>query len=311
MNNVRHNIFKIFFILFIIFILSLLIKLILNNMTTLSSRTRVINQNIKPIVLLLDLDRTMIGDIVPQSEEFHIIKDINYELKILDKKTMPFNFKRLQKELRENIIRPYLLKFLNLARSYNNVEIFVYTASEDKWAKTIIPQIEKAMNFKFNRPILTRNNTLIKNNNFRKSIKNVKSKIFKSIKKKYGLKNMEELKYITLFDDTKNVLLENRLHIKVPPYNYLYQIDYLRSLPDYIINKYYILIENRLNIPHSSNLNGFKSKYYNFMKLRSQYSDANNKKYKTDIYWKKVYKVFKQNIENTSFSKLIRLLNSI
>ena len=93
---------------------------------------------------------------------------------------------------------------------------------------------------------------------------------------------MEELKYITLFDDTKNVLLENRLQIKVPPYNYLYQIDYLRSLPDYIINKYYILIENRLNIPHSSNLNGFKSKYYNFMKLRSQYSDANNKKYKTD-----------------------------
>ena len=73
MNNVRHNIFKIFFILFIIFILSLLIKLILNNMTSTSSRSRVINQNIKPIVLLLDLDRTMIGDIVPQSEEFHII----------------------------------------------------------------------------------------------------------------------------------------------------------------------------------------------------------------------------------------------
>ena len=287
-------------------------------MSSVSFGSNVIKPNIKPIILLLDLDRTMIGDIMPQSEEFYIINDINNELKTLDKKTISFNFKRLQNELREHIIRPYLLKFLNLARSYNNVEIFVYTASHDEWAKIIIPQIEKAINFntdkikfKFNRPLLTRNNILIKNNNFKKSIEHIKPIIFKSIKKKYGLKSIEELKYIMLFDDTKNILLESKYQIRVPNYNYLYQIDYLRSLQENIINKYYILIERRLNLQHSSNLIQFKSKYYNFLKMRTQYSYTNNKKYNSDIYWKKVYKVFKYNIKNTTFSKLISLLRNI
>lgn len=318
MINIYYNLFQVLFIIFIIFILSLIIKLILNTMSSVSFGSNVIKPNIKPIILLLDLDRTMIGDIMPQSEEFYIINDINNELKTLDKKTISFNFKRLQNELRENIIRPYLLKFLNLARSYNNVEIFVYTASHDEWAKIIIPQIEKAINFntdkikfKFNRPLLTRNNILIKNNNFKKSIEHIKPIIFKSIKKKYGLKSIEELKYIMLFDDTKNILLESKYQIRVPNYNYLYQIDYLRSLQENIINIYYILIERRLNLQHSSNLIQFKSKYYNFLKMRTQYSYTNNKKYNSDIYWKKVYKVFKYNIKNTTFSKLISLLRNI
>ena len=123
-------------------------------MTSTSSRSRVINQNIKPIVLLLDLDRTMIGDIVPQSEEFHIIKDINYELKILDKKTISFNFKRLQKELRENIIRSYLLKSLNLVRSYNNIEIALLIRSPEEHGTTPISQTWTIGN----RPINTNDN---------------------------------------------------------------------------------------------------------------------------------------------------------
>ena len=146
-----------------------------------SSRSRVRVQRIKPIVLLLDLDKTIIGDIIPQSEEYYIIKNINNELKNLDKKTILFNFKRLQNELRQHIIRPNLLNFLNLTRSYNNVEIYIYTASDDRWAKTLIPHIEKTMNFKFNRPILTRNNTIFQNNNFRKSINKVRPLIYKSI----------------------------------------------------------------------------------------------------------------------------------
>ena len=275
------------------------------------SRSRVRAHKIKPIVLLLDLDKTMIGDIVPQSEEYYIIKHINNELKNLDKKTIPFNFKRLQNELREYIIRPNLLKFLNLARSYNNVEIYVYTASDDKWAKTLIPHIEKAMNFKFNRPILTRNNTIVQNNNFRKSLKKIKPLIYKSIKNKYNLKNIDELKYIMLFDDTSNVLLEKRLQIKVPAYNSLYQVDYLRNIPDHVVNKFYIIIEDKLNLKHSTDVNGFYSKYHDFIKRRYLYVDANNKKYHNDIYWKKVYKVFKKNIENTSFSKLLSLLKSV
>ena len=276
-----------------------------------SSYSRVKAINIQPIVLLLDLDKTMIGDIIPQSEEYYIIKHINNELKNFNKKKIPFNFKRLQNELREYIIRPNLLKFLNLARSYNNVEIYVYTASDDKWAKTLIPHIEKAMNFKFNRPILTRNNTIVQNNTIRKSVKKIKPLIYKSIKNKYNLKNLDELKYIMLFDDTRNVLLEKKLQIKVPAYNALHQVDYLRNIPANVIKKFYILIEDKLNLKHSTDVNGFYSKYYDFIKRRYLYVDANNKKYHNDIYWRKVYKVFKENIENTSFNKLLSLLKSV
>jgi hypothetical protein len=296
------------FTIFTIFILFILIKLITSNMTK-RSRARI--QKIKPIVILLDLDKTLIGDIVPQSEEYYIIKSINNELKNLDKKTISFNFKRLQNELREHIIRPYLLKFLNLARSYNNIEIYIYTASDDKWAKTLIPNIEKAINFRFNRPIFTRNNTIIKNNNFKKSIKNIKPFIYKSIKNKYNLNNQNQLEYIMLFDDTRNVLLEKRLQINVPGYNTLYQIDYLRNIPDRLVKVYYILIEDKLKLKHSTDVNGFYSKYHDFIKRRYLYADANTKKYLNDLYWKKIYKVFKNNIENTSFNKLLSLLRFI
>jgi len=273
-----------------------------------SQRFRLRDMRIKPIVLLLDLDKTIIGNIIPQSEEYYIIKNINNELKNLDKKTIPFNFERLQNQLRLNIIRPHLLKFLNLTRSYNNVEIYIYTASDDKWAKTLIPHIEKVMNFKFNRPILTRNNIIIKNNNFRKSIKKVKPLIYRSINKKYNLKNIDELKYIILFDDTNNVLLEKKLQINVPPYNNLHQVDYLgcNNIPNWVINKFYILIEEKLNLTHSTNVNEFYSKYYDFLKIRHLHTNSKN-----DTYWKKVYKVFKNNIENTSFIKLLSLLKSV
>ena len=266
---------------------------------------------IKPIIILLDLDRTMIGDIIPQSEEYYIIQNINNELKNLDKKKIPFNFKRLENELRKNIIRPNLLKFLNLIRSYNNIEIYVYTASDDKWAKTLIPRIEKAMNFKFNRPILTRNQTIVQIDNYRKSLKKVRPLIYKSIKNKYNLINENEIKNIMLFDDTLNVLIEKKLQINVPAYTSLYQIDYLRNIPDKLVKKYYIIIEEKLNLKHSTDINGFYSNYHDFIKRRYLYADANNKKFSNDIYWKKVYKIFKNNIENTSFKKIIYLLNYI
>ena len=37
--------------------------------------------NVEPIVFLIDLDGTMIGDITPQLDEYYLIKDINMRLK--------------------------------------------------------------------------------------------------------------------------------------------------------------------------------------------------------------------------------------
>ena len=98
---------------------------------------------IYPIVVLLDLDKTLIGDVSPQVEEYSIINNINVELQTLGQKKIPYNKKKLENELRNGIIRPYLQKFINLLKTYENVEVFIYTASDDKWAKTIIPVIDK------------------------------------------------------------------------------------------------------------------------------------------------------------------------
>ena len=226
--------------LLVIFILSILIKLVINIMSD-KSKTKKYKlkkiKSVKPIVILLDMDRNIIGDISPQLEEYYIIKNINQDLKSLDKKQINFNFQRFKRELSEKIIRPYILKFLKLTSKYDNLEIYMYTASDDSWAKILIPQIEKVLDFKFNRPLFTRKHTVIKNNRYKKSINLIKPLIFKDLKRKYNLQNINEIKHIILFDDTKNVLLEKKFQINSPEYNYIKQIDYLRGIPNYILQK--------------------------------------------------------------------------
>lgn len=332
------NSYKILLALLVIFILFILIKLVIttmskkrsnkgsnkgsnkmsNKMSNKGSKNKLQRvKTVKPIVILLDMDKTIIGDISPQLEEYYIIKCINEELKSLNKKQITFNFKNFRKELNDNIIRRYLFKFLKLISGYDNIEIYVYTASDDAWAKIIIPQIEKVLGFKFNRPfftrkhIFTRKHTIVKNKKYRKSINKIKPFLFKELKNKYNLQNIDELKNIMLFDDTKNVLLEKKYQINVPEYNYLKQVDYLRRIPNEIMKKFYIIIESRLNLEHSSTIDGFNSNYHNFLKNRYLYADINNKKFNNDNYWKFVYKIFKNNIDNTSFTKLLNLLRSI
>jgi hypothetical protein len=288
-----------YFLLLIIILL--LIKLIMYNNTC----------KIYPIVVLLDLDKTLIGDVSPQVEEYSIINNINVELQTLGQKKIPYNKKKLENELRNGIIRPYLQKFINLLKTYENVEVFIYTASDDKWAKTIIPVIEKILNYKFNKPLLTRNNIIVKNNQLRKSIKVIKPLIFKSLKNKYNMDDVDNLKYIMLFDDTKNVLLENSKQIKVKPYNYMNQTDYLSNMNKNVIRRFYPVIEHILNLKHSPDINGFYSRYYNFLRIRYLYVENNNKKYVNDNVWNIYYKAFKHNITNISYVKLLNLLKSI
>ena len=302
-------------ILFILFILFILIKLVLKIMT--SKKLNKVNK-IKPIVILLDMDRTMIGDIIPQLEEYYIIENINMELQSLNKKKINFNFKRLRNELKKNLIRPYLIKFFKSISKYDNIEIFVYTASHNDWANILIPQIEKTISsykkdwtFRFNKPFLTRKHTIIKNKRYRKSIKKIKPFVFKELKNKYNLNNIKDLKNIMLFDDTPDVLLEKKHQIKVPEYTYLKQIDYLRDIPEKYIKKYYIIIEDKLNIEHSTTYDGFRTKYHNFLKKRFLHSDINNKKFNKDNYWNLIYDVFKNKIHNVSFTELLKELKNV
>jgi hypothetical protein len=271
-------------------------------------------QTLEPIVFLIDLDGTMIGNIQPQIDEYYLIKNINKEIKKVNSKDkqIRYNTTLLNEELRKYIIRPKLDKFLRNIKKYENIELFVYTASSDDWAKFIIPQIEKVTNFKFNRPLLTRNNIIQNNHRTNiKSINKVKPLVYKTLKKKYKLKSINDLKYITLIDNTKNVLIEKKNLVHCPTFDYIHQIDYLRMIPKDILKKYYIIIENNLNLNHSTNLYEFYAKYYELLNKQFSRCSRINQYFLNDSYWSKFSSLLKQNISNISFSQLLRLLKQI
>ena len=187
-----------------------------------------VSYNLDPIVLLIDLDNTIIGNITPQINEYYLIKDINNKLKKINKNVIKYNTKLLHEDLEKYIIRPNFSKFLRNINKYDNIELFIYTASENSWANYIIKQIEKVVNYKFNRPIFTRNNLVInEKGKYKKSINFIKPFIIKSLKKKKKY-NLYNIKYIALIDNLRNVLVEKDKLIKCPEFNYRHQINYLR-----------------------------------------------------------------------------------
>lgn len=92
-----------------------------------------------PLVVVLDLDGTIIGDITPQIVSWEICNDI--------KSSGGGNFykpKDLYAKLQGGIIRPYFAEFIkSLKKNIPNIEFFIFTASEKKWAMNIIGYIEK------------------------------------------------------------------------------------------------------------------------------------------------------------------------
>ena len=269
-------------------------------------------QTLEPIVFLIDLDGTMIGNIQPQVEEYYLIKSINKEIRKSNNKQIRYSNSILNEELKKYIIRPKLDKFFKNIKKYENIELFVYTASSDDWAKFVIPQIEKVTKFKFNRPLLTRNNIIPNNQKTNiKSINKVKPLVYKSLKKKYKLNSINDLKYITLIDNTKNVLIEKKNLVLCPTYDYIHQIDYLRMIPKDTLKKYYILIEKNLGLDHSTNLYEFYAKYYELLNKQFSKCSRINKYFLNDIYWIRFSNLLKQNISNISFSQLLRLLKQI
>lgn len=273
-----------------------------------------------PLVFLIDLDGTMIGNIQPQLEEYYLIKDINKEIKKINNrethktniKQIRYNMSILNEELKKYIIRPKLDKFFKNIKKYENIELFVYTASSDDWAKFIISQIEKITNFKFNRPLFTRNHINYNQDKTNiKSINKIKPQIYRTLKKKYKLNSINDLKYITLIDNTKNVLVEKKNLINCSTYNYTHQIDYLRMIPKNILKKYYILIERYLNLSHSTNLYEFYGKYYELLNKLFFKCSVNNKYFLNDVYWIKFSNLLKLNIKNISFTELLKILKQI
>jgi hypothetical protein len=252
-------------------------------------------------VFILDLDGTIIGDCIYQSEIYKIsliLNKLKIKLKINDILDDYYNDK-------SKLIRPNFLHFINTIRKfYTSCAFYIYTASEKKWAEKEITIIEKNLDIKFNRPIFTRNDCIVQMINN----KIVYKKSIEAIKRKIKIKDPE----IIIIDDN-DVYLDNtdRL-IKCKIYNYKYFCNYWEYIPiAKINNKIFIkylstLIEaERLN--PINNINNMKNKmdYYKWLYEKCYNINKNNKKYKQDNFWLNLTKVIIDNnikiYNNTTF----------
>jgi hypothetical protein len=132
------------------------------------------------LVFIIDLDGTIIGDCSYQVMVQNIdnIAKLN-KVKVKSPTMLSDSYKPDSK-----LIRPFFKYFISQIRSHYPRSLFyVYTASEKTWAHKEIAFIEKTHDFKFNRPIFTRNDCIKDTNGqYKKSVKQILPEIVKKNK---------------------------------------------------------------------------------------------------------------------------------
>lgn len=244
------------------------------------------------LVFLIDLDGTIQGDVSSQVKEFQLIKELNKYCKEIKQ-----NKKGLEGDLRRKLLRPGFQTFINFIKT-TNIELFIYTASDKKWALHLIPVLEKIIDHKFNKPIFTRDKCLLdQNNTYYKSIRNVQPFVFKRLKKLHPTLTKDELD-IRLIDN--NYVLKSEEAdklIKCTTYKYGVICDPLRSISIDVIDTHVELLSSFL-ITTTTKLSSvwlFKKYFYNKMYRKSRKQSSINKMENAqDLFWKEMITWVKQ-----------------
>lgn len=250
-----------------------------------------------PLVIYLDLDGTIIGDITPQVTEWEMIA-----------KFCPKQLKTFKESLKvdlatTNIMRTHFSKMLIAVKAaYPNAEFFIYTASEGTWANTIIPCVEAAAGIEVNRPILSRKNCL--QSTLEKSLRLVAPIVYRRLKGKYpALTSAEQVYQNSLLIDNTDVLIDGEQHrcLQCPTYNGIYWTDFLRHIPLNDQKRSYLEISIMLRgvgaFPRVSSkdhftFEEFRVMYYQALADLVKKSATERKKNKSDNLWPVVIKLF-------------------
>lgn len=175
--------------------------------------------DLQPLVFIIDVDGTLIGDVSPQL--------CVYDLK-QDRLPLKYSTKELSLKFDQGLLRPYFDAFYkNVKNRLPNAEFFVYTASEDRWGNFIVGAIEKHLGIRFNRPIFTRKHCFAVDRDFRKSFKHIEPAIHRALKKKYG-KNLSLANRVVLIDNREVYAPEDQKKLLLCP---SYDCEYHENLP--------------------------------------------------------------------------------
>jgi hypothetical protein len=242
-----------------------------------------------PLVIIIDLDGTIIGDISPQIMTFELFKSLKssgYKFS--------YDMSDLRTKLKSGLVRPYFDSFIKTLSSSLPVEFFVYTASEKNWAEIVIKNIESSYDFKFNRPIFARQYCLYseKDREYKKSISLIRPNIIKFLKKKYGVSfTKQDLEKNTLIVDNNNVYHQNdQKHLLLcPTYNYRVPENLVSMIKPDTYRKYHQLINSSLKkyipLSSSSDYNIFQKEFYMYYISFLDNQLRNNGRYIQDKFW--------------------------
>jgi hypothetical protein len=241
-----------------------------------------------PLVILIDLDGTIIGDITPQIMSYELTKalktaNVKYSFDIADFKA----------KLKTGLVRPYFDTFIKaLTTTIPNVEFFVYTASEKSWAEFVIKNIEQSMNIKFNRPIFTRNFCINQDRQYKKSLQFIFPTLLKCFKKKYGVMfSKKDLSSNILIIDNNNVYQpqEHKHLIVCPSYNYRIPENIVCNIKANTFKTQHTLITSVLKkyipINSTNDYNMFQKDFYLFYVTFLEQVIKNNLRYANDKFW--------------------------
>tara|TARA_B110000858_G_scaffold196788_1_gene256466 strand:+ start:1234 stop:2052 length:819 start_codon:yes stop_codon:yes gene_type:complete len=246
------------------------------------------------LIVVLDLDGTIIGDCCFQADLYNLqLIHKNNKIKQINSNILAKSYNNTSK-----LVRPHFLYFYKKIKNlYPKSHIYIYTASEKKWAYKEIEYIEKNLEIKFNRPIFTRDDCVLNSNNeYKKLIKKILPKIKKNLLEKDNIQDK-----LLIIDNNNTFVDYYNNFILCKTYNYIYFIDLWKNINfDYYKN---------------SNLKNYIKKLINNNKI-SKYmylDDISNNKKELIYKWKykKYKKINKQNNYESNDDFFEKLTNEI
>ena len=267
-----------------------------------------------PLVILIDLDGTIIGDISQQVITFEIAKATTKSL---------FDAQDFKFKLQSGLIRPYFGTFVKtLAVHRPNIELFVYTASEKTWAEHVIKHIEQVTGVKFNRPIFSRKSCIFneQQQEYKKSVGFVINPIVKCLKRKYGIpfEKKDFLNRVLIIDNNNVYSHSDQKRIVVcPTYNHRIPENVVANISMDIFKKHAPVIIAILKkyIPLSSTVhtdyNQFQREFYMYYLHYLSNVTKMNAKYAHDKLWLQMRDVLVSHNVTLFDEKNVKYINKV
>lgn len=250
-------------------------------------------------LFILDLDETIIGNIIPQLNEYFLLNKIKPKNRCVTKN----HITNLKHDFLNGIIRPFFKMFIDYCKNKNRF-VFIYTAGTSKWTKFIIPIIEDCIGFKFQRPLFTREHMVIIQNNYYKSIEKIKPIISRTLNKnKVG--HLYKLDNIIMIDNRTDNVLEKNYVVKCPPYNPTIYINPLRSLTEEEIHSHIHTISNVFFDDNKYDYNTVMISLYSTYVQNIKYTQNNKNNYSNDNFWKLLTRILETSFANKISTKII------